>query len=204
MIRSRMLPRQLILPPHPPAKLTPSLSYSCSLLCASPKVNSHQINSLQPLLQNTGGVPVHGVVGCTDAQKCPSVSPLFATLTHSMSRKSFACHSYANTQDGGVTPPPISASVLATPILFANPFSRKSFLFTSIQILGGCHLCGLCAPTSVASVLSPFLVGPNCRLRDCCGMRENLLLRVPHACGFSQRWVPYFPQRALRPSRSAR
>ncbi len=105
MITSLMLPRRPTLPRHPPAKLTPSLSYSCSLLCASPKVNSHQINSLQPLLQNTGGVPVHGVVGCTDAQKCPSASPLFATLTHSLSRKSFPCHSYANTRDGGVTPP---------------------------------------------------------------------------------------------------
>ena len=162
-----MLPRQLILPPHPPAKLTPSLSYSCSLLCASPKVNSHQINSLQPLLQNTGGVPVHGVVGCTDAQKCPSASPLFATLTHSLSRKSFPCHSYANTRDGGVTSPPISASVLATPILFAlcfhiltNCFSRNPFLFTTIRIAPGCGgsprpLCsdfgGLC--------VEPFLTG---------------------------------------------
>ena len=39
------------------------------------------------------------------AQKHRSASPLFATLTHSLSRKSFACHSYANTGDGGVTPP---------------------------------------------------------------------------------------------------
>src|SRR5260370_21448087 len=80
----------------------------------------------------------------------------------------------------------------------ANPFfshSSKSW---------GCHLCGLCAPTSVASVLSPFLVGPNCRLRDCCGMRENLLLRGPHACGFSQWWAPPPPPPPLRPSRSAR
>src|SRR6202166_2333636 len=35
------------------------------------------------------------------AQKHAFVSPLFATLTHSLSRKSFACHSYANTRDGG-------------------------------------------------------------------------------------------------------
>jgi len=42
---------------------------------------------------------------CTEAQKCRSVSPLFATLIHSSSRKSFACHSYANTQDGGATIP---------------------------------------------------------------------------------------------------
>src|SRR5216684_405217 len=173
MITSNILPRQLTPPPRPPAKLTPSLSCSYSLLCAPKKVNAHQINNFQPLFaKHPGwGYPSEDV-RCTEAQKCPSVSPLFATLTHSVSRKSFACHSYANTRDGGVTPPPISASGLATPILFAlcfhsdtNPFSRKSFLFTSIQILGGCHLCGLCAPTSVASVLSPFLIDPNCRLR---------------------------------------
>ena len=32
-------------------------------------------------------------------------SPLFAILTHSLSRKSFPCHSYANTRDRSVTPP---------------------------------------------------------------------------------------------------
>ncbi len=51
---------------------------------------------------------------CTVAQKCPSVSPLPATLTHSVSRKSFPCHSYANTRDRGVTAPPKSSSPLAT------------------------------------------------------------------------------------------
>ena len=186
MIPSRMLPRQLTLPPHPPAKLTPSLSHSCKLLCAPQKANSLQISNFQTLFaKHPGwGYPSEDV-RCTEAQKCRSVSPLFATLTHSVSRKSFACHSYASTRDGGVTPPPISASVLATPILFAlcfhsdtNPFSRKSFLFKSIQIPRGCHLRGLRAPTSVASVLKPFLVGPNCRLRDCRGTSKNCALRV--------------------------
>ena len=155
VITSRMLPRQLTLPLHPPAKLNPSPSHSCKLLCAPKKVNSRQISNFQPLFaKHPGwGYPSEDV-RCTEAQKCPSVSPLFATLTHSVSRKSFACHSYANTRDGGVTPPPISCSVLATPILFArcfhsdtNPFSRKSFLFTSIQIPGGV--------TSADSVLRP-------------------------------------------------
>jgi hypothetical protein len=36
------------------------------------------------------------------AQKPLSTSPLFATLTNSLSRKSFPCHSYANTRDGGL------------------------------------------------------------------------------------------------------
>src|SRR5713226_8638495 len=55
-------------------------------------------------LQNTrGGISRRELVRCTEAEKCISVSPLFATLTHSVSRKSFPCHSYANTRDGGVT-----------------------------------------------------------------------------------------------------
>src|SRR6266852_5403059 len=57
-------------------------------------------------LQNTrGGIPLRDLVRRTEAQKCLSVTPLFATLTHSVSRKSFPCHSYANTRDGGATVP---------------------------------------------------------------------------------------------------
>src|SRR5712692_8046429 len=55
-------------------------------------------------LQNTrGGIPPRDIVRCTEAQKRLSISPLLATLTHSLSRKSFPCHSYANTGDGGAT-----------------------------------------------------------------------------------------------------
>ena len=39
----------------------------------------------------------------TEVQKCRSVSLLLATLTHSVSRKSFPCHSYENTRDGGAS-----------------------------------------------------------------------------------------------------
>src|SRR5216684_4085681 len=57
-------------------------------------------------LQNTrGGIPLRELVRCTEAQKCLFVSPLLATLTHSLSRKSFPCHSYANTRDTGATAP---------------------------------------------------------------------------------------------------
>ena len=59
------------------------------------------------------GVPLRGG-RCTETQKCPSVSPLPATLMHSVSRKSFPCHSYANTRDRGVTPPPKSSSPRVT------------------------------------------------------------------------------------------
>ena len=56
------------------------------------------------------GTP-YALLRCTEAQKCLSVTPLLATLTHSVSRKSFPCHSYANTRDGDATVAPISASV---------------------------------------------------------------------------------------------
>ncbi len=55
VITSRMLLRQLILPPRPPAKLTPSPSHSCRLLCASKKVNSRQISNFQPLFAKHPG-----------------------------------------------------------------------------------------------------------------------------------------------------
>src|SRR5216683_3036095 len=64
--------------------------------------------------------PLRDLVRCTEAQKCLSVSPLLATLTHSLSRKSFPCHSYANTWDRGVT---------IAPIYSHGDFSRHSSLF---------------------------------------------------------------------------
>jgi hypothetical protein len=62
-----------------------------------------------------GGVPLPDLHGSqftnrklrrsrAKTQTCPPVSPLPATLTHSQSRKSFPCPSYANTRDGGATP----------------------------------------------------------------------------------------------------
>ena len=81
------------------------------------------------------------------AQKCLSLSPVVATLTHSLSRKSFVCHSYANTRDRGVTTLLSSVAAPQIEILIAvcfhgltNPFSRNSFIFTSIQNPGGCTL----------------------------------------------------------------
>jgi hypothetical protein len=48
------------------------------------------------------GSPVtgHALRRAQKTQKCVPVSPFVATLTHSLSRRSFACHSYANTRDG--------------------------------------------------------------------------------------------------------
>ncbi len=79
--------------------------------------DSHRLFSIACglFLQNTrGGIPLRELVRCIETQKCLFVSPLLATLTHSVSRKSFPCHSYANTRDGGVTAAPVSASVLVS------------------------------------------------------------------------------------------
>src|SRR6266403_1419179 len=55
MITYVMLARQTILPRPSPAKLTPLLRYSCSLLPLFLRVASFVFNSLQPLLPKTGG-----------------------------------------------------------------------------------------------------------------------------------------------------
>src|SRR5712692_6915386 len=87
-------------------------------------------------LQNTrGGIPLPELVRCTEAQKCLFVSPLPATLTHSLSRKSFACHSYANTRDGGATVAPVSTPLFAFAIICATwrlyPLWPQSIAHTS-------------------------------------------------------------------------
>src|SRR5713226_8505716 len=99
--------------------LTSSISFS-SFRLRTLKLSCRSFSDSRPLFstasalfsQNTrGGIPLPELVRCTEAQKCLFVSPLLATLTYSLSRKSFPCHSYANTRNGGVTVAPISASV---------------------------------------------------------------------------------------------
>ncbi len=98
-------------------------------------LNSRPFNLLQPLVKlqksqllynqanpasfcKTPGVGVHlrDVGHCNEAQKCLSVTPLLATLTHSVSRKSFPCHSYENTWDGvpNASPPSFASAVICT------------------------------------------------------------------------------------------
>jgi hypothetical protein len=160
MITSPMLPRRLTLPPHPPAKLTPSLSHSCSLLRAPQKVNSHHINSLQPLLQNTrvGGTSEY----IRSLVLPPSRAPRSASIPCALSQLRilpiatgvyYPQHFHAQVS--------LLAFRFLSPLCFhilTNCFSRNPFLFTTIRIAPGCGgLCVLCVPTSVASVLSGFL-----------------------------------------------
>ncbi len=103
-------------------------------------------------LQNTrGGIPLPEFVRCTEAQKCLSVSPLLATLTHSVSRKSFPCHSYANTRDGDVTAAPVSASV---PLRLGELCAESVAFYWSWETAAICLLAGLALRRRAAITLS--------------------------------------------------
>jgi hypothetical protein len=168
--------------------------------------NPRPINRLQPLFpysvapvlcfqQLAASFPKSPGVGvplregrCTEAQKCPSVSPLPATLTHSVSRKSFACHSYANTRDRGVTPPPKFFSPLATR---HSPLALTPFRMNT------------CKSVSKQSTLTIFRMntykkqgegGPSCEGQNVCRGRADML-------GFAlqKHHVPRKFQRCSRP-----
>src|SRR6266851_3781765 len=122
-----MLPRQLALPRHPPSKLNPSPSYSCRLFRSSKKVNSHQINSLQPLLQNTrgGGVHPHRPISFAPVitwatQRLYPLRP--QPVAHTSRRHEGVCQASS-------FQPQVSSSVP----LWQIPFCL-SFVFTTIQI----------------------------------------------------------------------
>jgi hypothetical protein len=77
---------------------------------------------------------------CAETQKWRFASPLFATLTDSLSRKSFPCHSYANTRDGGVPIPPNSIPILLAFCFhrLTNRFPRNPFLFCVAPVWALC------------------------------------------------------------------
>jgi hypothetical protein len=93
--------------------LLPALKLSC-LSFSSPRRLFSIVCGL--FCENTsGGIPLPDLHGshltshtsrpsCAETQKRPPVSPLAATLTDFLSRKSFACHSYTNTRGVCTTP----------------------------------------------------------------------------------------------------
>ena len=88
----------------------PFVSIGLQTLILSLRSFSHPqsfvINNFRTLFaKHPGWHPLRAFVHCIAAQKRHSASPLFATLTHSVSRKSFPCHSYENTRDGYPTTP---------------------------------------------------------------------------------------------------
>jgi hypothetical protein len=56
--------------------------------------------SSSPIVTSHGSRVTSHVRRAQKAQICILISPFPATLTHSLPRKSFLCHSYANTRDG--------------------------------------------------------------------------------------------------------
>src|SRR6266851_10188115 len=111
MVPLRVLSRTNLAGSSPSTSFTSSISFisfrlrTLKLSCRS-FFDSRPLFSITSALfwQNTrGGIPLRKLLRCTEAQKRLFVSPLLATLTHSVSRKSFPCHSYATTRGGGVT-----------------------------------------------------------------------------------------------------
>jgi hypothetical protein len=116
---------------YPPLLATPSHSETVRCRCFNRlrtlKLSCASFSHRDPLFsivcalfdKNTrGGIPLHlhasqvtshtsPSASCAETQKRPPVSPFPAALTNSLSRKSFACHSYANTRDVCATPPKI-------------------------------------------------------------------------------------------------
>src|SRR5260370_35809908 len=113
MVALRLLSAQNLAGCPPSISFTSSISFA-SFRLRTLKLSCRSFSGSRPLFsitsalfsQNTrGGIPLRDLVRCTEAQKCLFVSPLLATLTHSLSRKSFPCHSYANTRDTAAPPP---------------------------------------------------------------------------------------------------
>src|SRR5258708_3026865 len=117
-------------------------------------------------------LPFRKLVRCTEAQKRLFVSPLLATLTHSLSRKSFPCHSYANTRGCACfrTPRIQRASSIQPPEPSASRGVNISPVLSSFRILpvatGVWPLRPLCSALRASCVvLFRFLSNPQaCQL----------------------------------------
>src|SRR5713101_3535630 len=158
MVPLRVLSRTNLAGSAPSTSFTSSISF-ISFRLRTLKLSCRSFSDSRPLFsitsalfsQNTrGGIPLRDLAGCTEAQKCLFVSPLPATLTHSVSRKSLPCHSYANTRDGGVT-------VATSFERFFSPIATRHFLATLCFRRHMRHVAPLSPVTSVdcAYFLSP-------------------------------------------------
>src|SRR6266851_6592942 len=118
---------------------------------------------------------------CTKAQKRPPVSPFPATLTHSLSRNPFVCHSYANTRDGYAT-----ASAKSKPLLQLCAFFgvRRSCL----PAAGGPPLLR-CAISRRYNRAAYFTFGGFVKLIDGKRVRALLALGVGGFVGCTALWA---------------
>src|SRR5713226_8404084 len=115
---------------------TSAPSFASAVTCATWRLYPLWPQSIAHTSCHHGGVPLGALLRCTEAQKCLFVSPLLATLTHSVSRKSFPCHSYANTRDMGVTAP--NFFLPFTPIFEGPPLTSARSVSCSVPLC----LCG--------------------------------------------------------------
>src|SRR6266849_6872200 len=160
MVPLRVLSRTNFAESSPSNSLSSSISFT-SFRLRTLKLSCRSFSDSRPLFsmtsalfwQNTrGGIPLRKLLRCTEAQKYLSLSPLLATLTHSVSRKSFPCLSYANTRDGGVTPPPNFLSPLVYPERLLRRATRHSPLaLTTFKI-------NTCKSVSKQATLTPFRI----------------------------------------------
>src|SRR5258708_7762520 len=117
MITFHMLPRQLTLPPHPPAELTPSLSYSCRLFALFSALPPFRINHLQPLFAKRPGwgypnasMGHPGLLSSEKEQRrnCSSITTFRFNTCKSVSKQStlttFRMNTYEKTGGRGVLP----------------------------------------------------------------------------------------------------
>jgi hypothetical protein len=131
MITSPMLSRQLTLPADPPAELTPSLPYSCSLLALVPALPSFRINHLQPLFaKHPGGGTQH-------------VHAEHRVHSHMFSPWRIRSFVFIFLQ---IPLPGVPSHAVFSFHTLTNPFASNSFRFKSIQNPGGvegreCPLC---------------------------------------------------------------
>ena len=106
-----MLPRQLTLPPHPLAKLNPSLSHSCSLLAPFPALPCFRINHLQPLFaKHPGwGIPNTYRTRGKGLRHPSSISTFRMNTCKSVSKQTtltpFRMNTYAKQGEGGPPKP---------------------------------------------------------------------------------------------------
>ena len=122
-----------------------------SSLFAAPLLCFQQLAASFPKTPGVGVPPRDG--RCTEAQKCLAVSPLLATLTSFVSRKSFPCHSYANTRDMGATLAPNLGSNLLSDFSRRSPHATRHspLTLTTFRI-------NTCKNVSKQMTLTPFRI----------------------------------------------
>ena len=164
MIPSRMLPRQLTLPPHLPAGLTPSLSDFCSLFFALP---SFRIRNLQPLFPK---YPGWGYLG---------VGSLLESITSSLffQNAPFASRSDSWTLGGSRRGLPVPEMTLRDYLGFLSSEKQRRRNCSSAN----CFRINTCKSVSKQMTLTPFTINTYAKTGGgCVGPSDKDNLRVEY------------------------